>query len=106
MPNPVTPWAYSAQLTSRTCFTVVVAPINPYVGLLLKRTMAPRTHHMLYKRDATSSGVSLHQRNMEADDAMRSLQSLPKESTVQHRPPVGTTYMYVFQWDDDKNKEC
>jgi len=39
---------------------------------------------------------------MEPDDAIRSLQLLPKESTVRHRPPAGTTY--VFQWEDDKNK--
>ena len=64
--------------------------------------MAPRTRQTPYKRDATTSGVSLRQRTMEADDAMCSLQSLPKESTVRNRPPAATTY--VFQWDDDKNK--
>ena len=91
------------QLSSRTYFTVVLAAINPIgLGLLLKRTMAPRTRQTPYKRDAKYSGVSVRERKMEADDAIRSLQSLPKATTIRHRPPAGTTY--VFQWDDDKNK--
>ena len=41
------------QLSSRTYFTVVLAAINPVgLGLLLKRTMAPRTRQTPYKRDA------------------------------------------------------